>query len=170
MPHDVHHSPPATAPGKALEPPPDTPLRRALEGSRQFRRDSAIGGILHLGKASYRELAPIDAVHITIDGSRISAHVDDVSPVKQWADGRSRYSGIRVLVHNILGIASEVGRRIRGYGGQQRCNLDCEVVWVDDDGTIELRCEETACHTSTGERTPLTPAVGREQLTPRKHC
>ncbi|HEX3424983.1 MAG TPA: hypothetical protein VHT30_02560 [Acidimicrobiales bacterium] len=168
MSHEVHDSPPPS--GEVPETESDSPLRRALERSRRFHRDSAIGGILHLGKISYRELAPTDAVHITIAGSHISAHVDDVSPVKQCADGRSRYSWMLVLVHNVLGIASEVGRRLRGRGGQQRCNLDCEVVWVDDDGTIELSCEEIACHTSTGERTPPTPAVGRDQLTPKRHC
>jgi hypothetical protein len=114
-------------------------------------------------------LVPTDAVHISIDGTHVSAHVDDVSPVKAGSDGRARYSWPRVVVHNLFGIAGDVARRLRGRHGQQRCCLDCEVVWVDED-TVDVVCEEIECPTSSGDETPPRPAVGREPLTPRKHC
>jgi hypothetical protein len=154
---------------------PNPPLRGALERSDRFRRDSLLGGIFHWGKVSFRELTSTDAVHITIDGNRISAHVDDVSPVKRGADGRTRYSWPRVVAHNLVGLASDVVRRVHGQHGEQRCNLECEIVWVDEptaDGAqvAELICEEPVCPTSSGEKTALTPAVGMAPLLPRRHC
>jgi len=167
MPHELH-DPDAAADLVS----PAVPLRGALERSERFHRDSLIGGMFHWGKASFRELAPTDAVHITIDGNRISAHVDDVSPVKRGADGRTRYSAPRVVAHNLFGLATDVVRRVRGQHGEQRCNLECEIVWVDEPTAtvVEVTCEETGCPTSSGEKTPPTPAVGMAPLLPRRHC
>src|ERR1700722_4821211 len=156
-------------------PSPEPPLRGALERSERFRRDSLLGGIFHWGKISFRELAAIDAVHITIHGNHISAHGDDVSPVKRGADGRTRYSWPRIVAHNLVGLATDVVRRIHGQRGEQRCNLECEIVWVDEptvDGVeaAVVICEETGCLTSSGEKTPPTPAVGTAPLIPRTHC
>lgn len=141
---------------------PFSVLRGAIEQSQRFHSDTVLGRLLHRGTASYRELAPVDAVHITVAGNRISAHVDDVSPVKQCADGKTRYSWARVLAHNVFVIANDVASRLRGGHGKHRCDLDCDVVWVDEDGAIELNREEVECPTCTDDGTLRRPAVGRE--------
>ena len=107
-------------------------LLKALEANGRFRRDSVLGGIFHLGYVSYRELAPVDSVHILIRGDRVSAHVDDVSPLVERPDGTTRYAWGRVLAHNLAVVVADVGRRIRGQHGVQRCNLRCDVKLEDD--------------------------------------
>lgn len=107
-------------------------LIRALDANPRFRRDSLLGGIFHLGRMSYREIAPVDSLHIVIKGDQVSAHVDDVSPLIVRGDGSCRYAWGRVLVHNVLVMASDVTRRIRGLQGRQRCNLRCTTELVED--------------------------------------
>ncbi len=118
-------------------------LIRALDTSERFRRDGRLSGIFHPGRISYRELSPRDSLHIIVDGSRVSAHIDEVCPLRCKPDGEATFSLPRVLAHNLHGVASDVGRRLRGRHGEQRCNLGCEVVWVDDDqigqATADLR-------------------------------
>jgi hypothetical protein len=113
----------------------DTPfeLIKALEADPSFRRDSVLGGIFHLGKVSYRETSPTDSVHIVIAGDRVSAHIDEVSPLRVRPDGTSRYAWGRVLAHNVLVVLGDAARRLRGQNGTQRCDLRCGVEWVDDD-------------------------------------
>lgn len=136
-------------------------LRQALEQSRLFHLDSAIGGILHRGTNSYRELSPLNSVHITVDGTHVTAHVDRVSPIEQNADGKTRYSWRKVVVHCIYAIGDGLGCRLRGQEGSQHCSLDCEVVWVDDDDDVGQSGEEAGCPTSSGEKTSPQPAGGR---------
>ncbi|MGH9127301.1 MAG: hypothetical protein ACRDZ8_21650 [Acidimicrobiales bacterium] len=157
------------APGLRSRPPnlPGYRLRRAIEGSQRFRCDTPIGRIFHAGTSSYREMAPVNAVHITLDGNRISAHVDEVSPLTKDIRGRTHYSLARAFVHTFYALEGDLGRRLRRNNGGQRCNLDCEMVWVDDDAVVEFLCvklnsEEAACPTCSDEKTFLPPAVGRE--------
>jgi hypothetical protein len=89
-------------------------LVRALDSSARFRRDTGYGAIYHRGKVSYRELSPTNSIHVVIDGNRLSAHVDRISPLKRRADGSSRYSMARVVAHNVSGIREDVTRRISG--------------------------------------------------------
>jgi len=117
-------------------------LVRALDRSDRFRRDSALGAILHPGRISFRELTPADSLHILIAGSRISAHVDAVSPLTFAADGSARYSLLGVVAHNLAGLRADVRRLLRGQRGRVRCNMACEVVWVHDDGTTS---EDAGC-------------------------
>jgi hypothetical protein len=107
-------------------------LLKALEANARFRRDSVLGGIFHPGKISYREVSPTDSLHILIDGDKVSAHVDDVSPLRVRADGTSRYAWGRVVAHNLLVLIEDTARRLRGLRGVQRCNLHCEVEWYDE--------------------------------------
>lgn len=107
-------------------------LLTALEADRRFRRDSLLGGMLHPGKISYREVSPTDSLHILIDGNKVSAHVDDVSPLRVRPDGTTRYAWGRVVAHNLLVLISDAARRLRGQRGLQRCLLHCEVEWYDD--------------------------------------
>ena len=134
-------------------------LARALEASGRFRRDTGLGGIFHRGKLSYRELCDKDSLHVLIDGRRVSAHVDRVSPLSCRPDGSARYSLGRVLVHNLTGMAADLARLARWRPGRQRCNLDCEVVWVDDDSAVALVDEP-------GEETTAAPAVPNDQGQP----
>lgn len=107
-------------------------LIQSLEANPRFHRDSLLGGIFHLGRRSYREISPVDSLHIVIRGDRVSAHVDDISPLVVRADGSCGYAWGRVLAHNVLVAAGDVGRRVRGLQGHQRCNLRCSAERVDD--------------------------------------
>jgi hypothetical protein len=107
-------------------------LLKALDANPRFHRDSRLGGIFHPGKVSYREISALDSVHILLDGDRVSAHVDDVSPLVVRADGTCTYAWGRVLAHNLLVMIGDLGRRVRGLAGRQRCNLQCQTEWVDD--------------------------------------
>ena len=108
-------------------------LLRALERDEGFRRDTGLGAIYHPGKLSFREVRPTDSLHVIIDGNRISAHVDDISPFKRGRDGRVRYSLSRIVAHNLSGMSADFLRLVRGRLGQQRCRLECDQVWVDEE-------------------------------------
>lgn len=108
-------------------------LLKSLESSERFRRDTGLGAIYHPGKLSFREVKPTDSLHIIIDGDKISAHIDDISPFKCRADGTVRYSLSRIVAHNLAGMSSDLLRLARGRVKRQRCKLECEQVWVDDD-------------------------------------
>lgn len=107
---------------------------QALKVNSSFRRDSFWGGILHPGKVSYREVSATDSLHILIDrAGDVSAHVDDVSPLRRRPDGSCRYAWGRVLAHNLLVVIEDAARRLRGVHGVQRCTLHCDVEWYDDE-------------------------------------
>ena len=108
-------------------------LLKALEANPRFRRDSLLGGIFHLGRISYREVSPTDSLHIVIAGEQVSAHVDEISPLRVQADGSSKYAWGRVLAHNLLVLIGDAARRVRGQHGRQRCDLHCHAEWVDDE-------------------------------------
>lgn len=113
---------------------PTVDLLTALENNPRFHRDGLLGGIFHLGRVSYREISPTDSMHIVIRGDRVSAHVDDVSPLVVRADGTTGYAWGRVLAHNVAVLVADVSRRVRGLHGRQRCQLRCGAVdeIVDD--------------------------------------
>lgn len=69
---------------------------------------------------------------------KISAHVDEVCPLRSNDDGSAHYSWAPVTRHNAAGMVADLGRRLRGLHGQERCNLVCEAVWVDDEGIADL--------------------------------
>ena len=108
-------------------------LLKALEANPRFRRDSLLGGVFHPGAISYREMSATDSLHILVSGDRVSAHVDEISPLVVRADGSCRYAWGRVVAHNVLVMIGDVARRARGQHGRQRCNLRCEVEWKNDD-------------------------------------
>lgn len=113
-------------------------LIKALDANGSFRRDSLWGGILHPGRVSYREVSATDSLHILIDGvGNVSAHVDDISPLRIGPDGSSRYAWGRVLAHNLLVVVEDAARRLRGQHGVQRCDLHCEVEWYDDEAPVK---------------------------------
>ncbi len=118
-------------------------LIRALESSGQFRRDTRLGGIFHLGEISYRENSPTNSLHVTIVGNQVRAHVDEVSPLDCEPNGSRQYSWSRVVVHNLAVLMENIGRRVRGLQGKQRCTLECEAVWLDDEAEPEQISDET---------------------------
>lgn len=107
-------------------------LIKALEGNPRFHRDSLLGSIFHVGRLSYREISPVESLHIVIRGDRVSAHVDDVSPLVVRADGSCRYAWGRVLAHNAAVLIGDLARRAQGLQGRQRCNLRCSAEIVED--------------------------------------
>ncbi len=115
----------------------------SLEASDRFHRDTGLGKVFHPGKVSFREVSAVDSLHLLIDGDRISAHVDEISPLRRRPDGSISYSLSRVLAHNLSGAWAHVVRVLRGANGEQRCNLQCEVVWIDDDPADRLLPEVT---------------------------
>ena len=107
-------------------------LARALDADDRFRRDTGLGDIYHRGQVSFRERSATDSLHIVIQESRVSAHVDRISPLKVRPDGSARYSVSRVVAHNVSGVHRDLVRRLPGQKGREHCSLECEVVWVDD--------------------------------------
>lgn len=108
-------------------------LVTALEADHRFRQDSFFGGIFHLGAISFRDVSATNSLHVVIRGERVSAHVDEVSPLVVRPDGSRRYAWGRVVAHNLLVLLGDVSRRFGGQRGRQRCNLHCVAEWVDDE-------------------------------------
>lgn len=104
----------------------------ALEAQDRFRRDTGLGRIFHPGELSLREVSPANSLHISIDGNRISAHVDRFSPLNRPTQGRPRYALRSVAAHNAVGVAEDLVRLVRGRQGHHRSQLDCEWLWPDD--------------------------------------
>jgi NRPS condensation-like uncharacterized protein len=121
---------PATPPDSLLEDP--VGLFHHLEKTRRFHRDRGLGRLFHAGAVSLRENVRTNSLHITIEGNRVAAHVDRVSPFGSKQE-RARYSLARVALHNLSGAAYDLGRLVRGRQGDHRCELDCEIT-IDAEG------------------------------------
>ncbi len=112
--------------------PADRPRLFADLRDGRFRRDAPWGRMLHRGALSLREARATDALHVSVKGERVTAHVDRFSPLAlKPGDGRRRYAPLRVVVH-VASLAGDAVGRLRGRH-PDRCELDCEVVEVDDD-------------------------------------
>ncbi|MDP8987288.1 MAG: hypothetical protein M3N11_02955 [Actinomycetota bacterium] len=144
-----------------LSPTERPALIGALETSDRFHRDTTPGRIFHPRKISFREISAVDSLHIVIDGNRVSAHVDEISPLRRRPDGSIGYSPWRILAHNLSGACADVARFLRGQHGAQRCNLECEVVWIDDDPANPLLPEAPAGAQGrpAPERSPRAPGT-----------
>ncbi|HVF77121.1 MAG TPA: hypothetical protein VNA28_02390 [Solirubrobacteraceae bacterium] len=103
-------------------------LLHDLDASGRFHRDGSFGRLFHRGMVSLRENVPTESLHISVDGNRLAAHVDDVSPLDADADGPSGYSLRRAVLHNAVGMARDVAGILQGRQGDHSCVLDCE--WV----------------------------------------
>ena len=114
-------------------------LLHHLDVSGHFHRDGPVGRLYHVGQVSLRENEPNDSLHVAVDGNRMSAHVDKVSPLKSDARGRSRYSMTRAVLHNVAGAAHDAITLLRGRQGDHLCRLDCE--WLTDDDSGPKRLE-----------------------------
>jgi hypothetical protein len=103
-----------------------------LVASGRFCRDTPVGGILHPGSVSLREISDGDSLHVCVDGDdRVTVHVDHFSPVAgAKADGTCRYSVGAVVAHLVAYVRDQV---LHGARGRHRCRLECELVDVSED-------------------------------------
>jgi hypothetical protein len=97
-----------------------------LDQSGHFHRDGRLGRAFHRGMVSLRENVETESLHVSIDGNRVSAHVDEASPLDVRSDRSSGYSVRRALVHNLAGMAQDALSLLRGRQGDHRCVLNCE--------------------------------------------
>jgi NRPS condensation-like uncharacterized protein len=112
-------------------------LLRHLDVSGRFHRDSRFGRAFHRGMVSLRENVPTDSLHVVVDGNRVAAHVDGVSPLAAPSQGGAPYSLRAALTHNLAGMAQDVAWLLRGRQGDHRCELDCEWVLDEAHGTAD---------------------------------
>lgn len=128
------------------QPAPDPlGLARYLDASDRFHRDSFIGRILHPGTLSFRERVVQDSVHILIDGTTVSLHVDRYAPLVLSRRGPARYSFWRAAVHNLVHLAEDAVRLLTGRRGEHRCVLDCRRVDTGDAVVDELLDRSPSC-------------------------
>ncbi len=106
-----------------------------LDVTGHFHRDSRAGRVFHRGMVSLREDVPNESLHVSVDGNRVMAHVDEVSPLAVDSEGPSRYSVPRAISHNLVGMAQDVVSLLRGREGDHRCELNCEWVEGEADST-----------------------------------
>ena len=109
-------------------------LLRHLEASGQFHRDSGFGRVFHPGSVSLRENLPTDSLHILVQGDRVAAHVDRVSPLGIRPERPSRYSLRRAAAHNVAGMVEDLVQLLRGRQGDHRSALDCQWMWEASEG------------------------------------
>ncbi len=124
-----------------LTTPDPRALANALENNGRFRRDTSLGSIFHRRKMSFREVCRRHSLHIVVDGHRVSAHVDEVSPLNCDERSPSHYSIAGVVAHNLFGIRSDVARRVRGRHGQHRCTLANLAAHLNDEAISDLLVE-----------------------------
>jgi len=147
----VRRSPPAEAPEPTADECAATDrLITSLEGNDRFRRDGFLSGMFHPGRISFRELSPQDSLHIVIDAGHVSAHVDEVCPIRCHPGAVAKFTWSLVVAHNWAGVRADLRRRVKGLHGQQRCNLGCEVVWVDGEDSIDDLAADVAGGRSSG--------------------
>jgi hypothetical protein len=115
-------------------------LLRHLDVSGHFHRDSPVGRMYHPGMVSLREDVPTDSLHVSVDGNRLLAHVDEVSPLAVADTGESRYSVPRAVAHNVAGMAKDLMLLLRGRQGDHRSELNCEWVSGTDAAVPDEAC------------------------------
>jgi NRPS condensation-like uncharacterized protein len=112
-------------------------LLQHLDDSGHFHRDGLFGRIFHRGMVSLRENVETDSLHVSVDDNRVTAHVDDVSPLSVGSGGSSSYSVRRAAMHNVVGAARDFVWLVRGRQGDHACVLDCRWDAPDEAGEHE---------------------------------
>jgi NRPS condensation-like uncharacterized protein len=131
---------PAEAHGAAPAVTDPVALLRHLDVSGRFHRDSRLGRVFHRGSASLRENVPTNSLHVVVDGNRVKAHIDGVSPLATRSRGSSGYALRRAVAHNLVGMAQDLVWLTRGRLGDHRCELDCE--WLSSEAQRALDEDE----------------------------
>jgi hypothetical protein len=129
---------PAAAADRTIADP--AALLAYLDVAGHFHRDSRAGRVFHPGMVSLREDVPKESLHVSVDGNRLMAHVDEVSPLAADSEGPSRYSVSRAVAHNLVGMAQDLVSLLRGREGDHRCELNCEWVEGEADSTPDEAC------------------------------
>lgn len=92
--HQPH--PPLTVVDDPQQLPAGNPIGplTAVEASGRFIRDSGLGRALHPGKGkiSYRQAVRENSLHLVIDGKRVTAHINRLSPLAFDDHGNAYYS------------------------------------------------------------------------------
>ena len=106
-----------------------------LVASGRFCRDTPVGGILHPGSVSLREISDGDSLHVCVDcDDRVTVHVDHFSPVAgAKADGTCRYSLGAVVAHLVAHVRDQLQRAVHGARGRHSCRLECDLVDASED-------------------------------------
>jgi NRPS condensation-like uncharacterized protein len=112
-------------------------LLRHLDAGGHFHRDSGAGRLYHRGMVSLRETVATDSLHVVVDGNRVAAHVDGVSPLAVRPEGSSAYSVPRILAHNLAGLVQDLASLLRGRQGDHSCELDCEWVSAEENAPAD---------------------------------
>lgn len=113
-------------------------LAWALRATGRYCQDTRLGRLCHWGSVSIREAASTNSLHITVDGNRVSAHIDRLSPLDDsrshdWSSPRYRLR--RVVAHVVAHIADALDYRLNG----DRCRrLELECSWEATDEDTEL--------------------------------
>lgn len=73
----------------------------ALVSDPRFCLDTPLGGLLHKGSTSVREISDSDSLHLSLgSGNSVSAHIDKISPaIGREASFRCRYDPIASAAH-----------------------------------------------------------------------
>ena len=75
-------------------------LETYLYYNKKMCLDSGIGNLLHQDATSYREISSYSSLHISIRGNELSAHIDQISPVKSRDKfGKCIFDPIRSQAH-----------------------------------------------------------------------
>jgi hypothetical protein len=103
---------------------PSTLMANLLATSR-FCLDTKAGKVLHPGALAFREVSNRESLHVALSGTRVSAHLDRVSPlVGRKADkGHCRYSVSRVAAHVTGRVGARLVRKLKG--GWIRLDVSC---------------------------------------------
>lgn len=131
-----------------------------LVTSGRFCRDTPVGGVLHRGTVSLREISDGDSLHVCVDGDdRVTVHIDHFSPVAgARTDGTCRYSVGAVVAHLVAHVRDQVRRAASGARGRHRCRLECDLV--------ELSGEEAEGAPGDGHAPPPAPGSPHPAGTP----
>ncbi len=139
--HD-HGGPPMATPDGSQQDSSSRVTFEELTATGRFVRDTHLGGMFHKGQVSLREDSPRGSLHVSLkEGNRISVHLDRYSPLAEARarrrPSRSRYSVVRVVVHNVGIVVDYVVLFVTRRFGEHRCELECEKVEIVDTETGE---------------------------------
>lgn len=131
-----------------------------LQATGRFCRDTVVGGALHWGKVSLREISDEDSLHITLAGNRLTAHIDRLSPLhRDHSDSwMARYSVTRAIAHTLAHVRDAVLRFLTGTPGTHRVELVCERREIEEENACEGPSESDAVDR---ELETVTSALGR---------
>ena len=140
-------------------------LIREFENNGRFHKDTGLGRIFHPGKVSFREKKPTDALHVLIEGSRVSAHIDKHSPLA-LRNERPGYSVLGVAAHNLSGMAQDAARFLTGRLRRHRYELECQTVTSEGEIIENFLQRPISAEFLSGPEKDSSPAATRSDRPP----